>query len=103
MAIVHPDGTNDGSVELLQIDGLHGHDHADRAVAPNIGLFAARFPVADADAAAAAILARDGSLHCAPCDITIAGIGRTRLFAIRTPDGAILEFFQITDPERPLS
>ena len=102
MAIVHPDGTNDGSVELLQIVGLHGHDHADRAIAPNIGLFAARFPVADADIAAAAIVARGGTLHCLPCDVTIAGIGRTRLFAIRTPDGAILEFFQITDPERPI-
>lgn len=103
MAIVHPDGTNDGSVELLQIGGLHGHDYADRAIAPHIGLFAARFPVVDADAAAAAIKARGGTLYCAPCDVAISGIGRTRLFAIRTPDGAILEFFQITDPERPLS
>ncbi|MFZ2998675.1 VOC family protein [Sphingobium sp.] len=102
MAIVHPDGTNDGSVELLQIDGLHGHDYAARATAPNIGLFAARFPVTDADATAAAIVARGGTLHCAPCDVAIAGIGHTRLFAIRTPEGAILEFFQITDTERPI-
>jgi catechol 2,3-dioxygenase-like lactoylglutathione lyase family enzyme len=100
IAIVHPDGSNDGSVELLQIDGLHGHDHAERAIAPNVGLMAARFPVPDVQATADAICARGGALHCLPCDVVIAGIGQTRLFAIRTPDGAILEFFQIIEPER---
>jgi catechol 2,3-dioxygenase-like lactoylglutathione lyase family enzyme len=94
VAIVHPDGQNDGSIELIEIAGLDGRDCAERAVAPHVGLLCARIPVEDAEAQAALLAARGQDLYTAPTTVTLAGLGTVRLFSVRSPDGAILEFFQ---------
>lgn len=93
VAIVHPEGRNDGSVELIEI-GFDGQHHGERAVAPHVGLLSLRVPVADARAMADAILARGHGLHKPPTLLDVAGIGPALFFAMRTPDGAILEFFE---------
>lgn len=95
VAIVHPDGENDGSVEIMSCVGIDGVDFADRAVAPNVGLLALRFPVKDAHAYAAELQSRGGVLYREPAAVEIAPYGATTAFAIRTPDGAILEFYQL--------
>jgi len=48
--ILHPQGLNEGSVELLHFDGLSGRNLASRAVPPNLGILMLRFPVNDLDA-----------------------------------------------------
>ena len=94
VGIWHPEGTNDGSVELIQCAGIRGRDFAELAVAPNIGLLSLRFPVVDARVYAAQIVERGWSLYTPPMHLDIAPYGPTTLFSVRTPDGAILEFYE---------
>lgn len=97
VAIVHPQGRNDGSVELIEIAGLHGRDCAEQAVAPNVGLLALRLTVPSVADYAAGITARGGTLYTAPTRLEIAPFGEVACFAVRAPDGAILEFVEGDD------
>ncbi|MEO1575382.1 MAG: VOC family protein, partial [Pseudomonadota bacterium] len=45
VVIVHPDGKNEGSVELLAFDGVRGRDFAEHAVPTNLGIASLRFVV----------------------------------------------------------
>jgi len=47
--ILHPQGTNEGSVELLSFDGATGRDLADNAAPPNLGMLMLRFPTRDVE------------------------------------------------------
>ena len=47
VSILHPQGTNDGGVELIEMSDLKGRDFSEDCVAPNIGYLALRFPVED--------------------------------------------------------
>lgn len=94
VGIWHPEGSNDGSVELIQCAGIRARDFSEDAVAPNIGLLSLRFPVADAEAMAAEIVARGWPLYTPPMAVELAPYGPAMLFSVRTPDGAILEFYQ---------
>lgn len=94
VGIVHPTGSNDGSVELIEIVNMQGKDFAERAVAPNVGLLALRLEVESARDYAAEIVARGGALYTPPLRLEIAPYGPVDLFSVRTPDGAILEFYQ---------
>jgi len=93
VAILPPDGTNDGSVEIIEMKELQGDDFADRCVAPNIGYLCARFPVDDAERYAEEIATRGATLYTAPLTLPIEPYGPVTLFSVRTPDGAILEFY----------
>jgi hypothetical protein len=93
IGIVHPEGLNDGSLEPIALPDLRGRDVSAHCVAPNLGWLAYRFPVADARAAAAALVARNVQLYTAPTIFSCAPYGRITLFSVRTPDGAIIEFF----------
>lgn len=93
VSILHPEGANDGSAQILEIRGLEGNDFAGRCVAPNIGYLCARFPVTDAAAYADELRARDVVLYTEPLELFMAPYGTVTLFSVRTPDGAILEFF----------
>lgn len=58
------------------------------------GWLAWRFPVADAQAHAATLAGRGAELLTAPARLRIAPYGTVVAFSVRTPDGAILEFFE---------
>ncbi len=92
VAIVHPQGLNDGSVELMALEGLSGRDSSARAVAPNVGILALRLTVDDPAAYAAEVVERGGVLYSEPRKLEIAPFGDVECFAIRSPEGAILEF-----------
>ena len=95
VGIWHPEGTNDGSVELIQCTGIRARDFAEMAVAPNIGILSLRFPVADARTFAEQIVGRGWPLYTPPIELDVLPYGRTTMFAVRTPDAAILEFYQL--------
>ena len=95
MGIWHPEGSNDGSIELIQCAGIRGRDFSGAAVAPNVGILSLRFPVADAAALAEQITRRGWPLYTPPIHLEIAPYGPVLSFAVRTPDGAILDFFQL--------
>lgn len=94
VSIVHPQGTNEGSIELLAFDGFTGADFSSRAVPPNLGILMLRFPVSDMHAFRAHVEAVGIETAFEPRDIEIQPYGLLRIMAIRGPDGVWLEFFQ---------
>ena len=94
--IVHPEGLNDGSLEAIAMPEIDGRDFADDCLAPNLGWLAWRFPTPDAKALSAALLARGATLFAKPAAMRIAPYGQVLSFSLRTPDGALLEFFERT-------
>jgi catechol 2,3-dioxygenase-like lactoylglutathione lyase family enzyme len=91
--IVYPTAGEFGRMEIVEFMDLDGEDYADRCNAPNLGLLAVRFPVEDVDLAMARVSDRDGIIHRAAEDIQIAPYGNLRLFSMKTPDGANVQFF----------
>lgn len=92
--IVHPEGGNDGSVELIEFDGATGRDFAALARPPNLGVLALRFPVSDVRALAAHLEDAGIELAAAPTRVELAPYGPVTVLALRGPNGEWLEFFQ---------
>ncbi len=94
--IVHPEGINDGSIELIQFDGLTGRDFSTLAKPPNLGVMALRFPVADLSALAARLQNAGYALGYRG-RVPLLPYGDVELLALRGPNGEWLEFFQAVD------
>ncbi len=92
--ILHPQGTNDGSVEIMQIEGITGKDYAGFAAAPNLGLLLLRFPCTDLDTYKKRIVEKGIVLHRDIATLEVAPYGKIRTFVVRSPDGVWLEFFE---------
>ncbi len=83
-----------GRLENIDIVGVDGFDFSDRCHAPNYGVLAVRYPVEDAAAARALVLARGGSVERETADAVTATMGPVRMFGVDTPDGAMIDFFE---------
>ena len=94
ITIVHPEGTNEGSIELLQFDGLSGADFAARARPPNLGILMLRFPVSDLTAFVQHMHSENIELAMPVTELELAPYGRVRMIAVRGPGGVWLEFFE---------
>ncbi len=94
VVILHPDGKNEGSVELLQFHGAVGSDYSARATAPNLGIYTLRFPVDDIEALASHLIARNVEITARLDNILIKPYGKVRLLSVKSPDGTPLEFYQ---------
>ncbi len=94
IVILSPDGTNAGSVELIAFDGVTGADHSELAAAPNLGILALRFPVADLEAYRLRLAEHGVTPIHGPSTITIEPYGSVGIMTIRAPEGAWLEFYQ---------
>lgn len=92
--IVHPQGINNGSLELLQFEGLTGKDFSADAIPPNLGILMLRFPVKNLEMYLQKIKNKGVSIHSELSVMEIKPYGKVKIFAIRTPDGAWLEFFE---------
>ncbi len=92
--IVHPNGTNEGSVEILAFDGAKGADFSARARPPNLGILTLRFPLSDIDGFAEHVEAQDIEVLVAPTPMHLAPYGDVILMAIRGPGGVWLEFYE---------
>ncbi len=82
-----------GMVELVQWEVFEGRDLADRAVPPNRGHLALRWPVADLDR----MLDRANKTNettVAAQQVDLAPFGAVRLAGISTPDGALIELLE---------
>lgn len=99
VAIVHPLGVNDGSVELIEIGSVEGCHYGERAVAPNVGILALRIAMPSARAYAAELSAKGVELYAPPSTVEIAPFGPMDCFSVRSPDGAILEFISPAEPD----
>lgn len=92
--IVYPVAGEFGRMETIEIMDLDGRDFADRCVAPNLGILAVRFPVDDLAAAQARIEDRGGVLDSAEQAYPLAPYGDIADIGIRTPDGALIRFYE---------
>lgn len=96
--IFHPQNGHTGTVELISFDGIEGRSFAEFAKPPNLGVLMMRFPVENVRAYADALRSRGVALAAEPTPVTIAPYGQTVTFAVRTPTGAWLEFYEKTKP-----
>ena len=92
--IVHPKKNNFGSVELLQFEGAVGEDFSEFAVPPNLGILMLRFPVKGLEKFAQTIMKKGVKLEKPITKIHLAPYGKIKVFAVRSPDGAWIEFFE---------
>lgn len=97
VVILHPDGRNDGSVELLQFVGATGTDYSDRAKPYNLGISALRFPVDNLDQSLKLLSEADVKIASGPIKMTLNPYGSIRIAGIDSPDGVRLELFEITE------
>ena len=91
--IVYPRPGNFGRMEFIEMMGIRGFDHSGRCRAPNLGILAVRFPVEDTAAAAALIGQRGWPIRNEASRVRLEPYGEIDLFAVQTPDGAIIQFY----------
>jgi len=95
ICILHPEGTNEGSVELIQLDGAQGRDFASHAIPPNLGILLLRFPILNMDAFRDHLVSQDIDIFSDITTLNIPPYGAYKCISIKTPDGALLEFLEL--------
>ncbi len=96
-AIFAPRKDGPTAIEAVQLVGAEGRDLAAAALPPNRGIVSLRFPVSDLSRTEAR-LAAQGLAPAWPITVLeLRPYGRVRLLGVRSPDGALLEFFQALD------
>ncbi len=95
VCIIHPEGKNFGSIELMEAKELKGKDCSHLAHPPNLGILMLRFPVSDAEIYAQKIVENGGVLNSPVQLLEIQPYGKIKAFSIRTPDGVWLEFIEL--------
>ena len=95
LAILHPAGVVDGSVELVAFPGRDGRHAGPGARPDHRGINVLRFPVQDLPGFSDR-LAHDGIAMEPPgiVEARLAPHGAVRALAVRSPDGAWLEFYE---------
>jgi catechol 2,3-dioxygenase-like lactoylglutathione lyase family enzyme len=94
-AILGPRRDGPTQIELVELRGVEGRDLSARARPPSLGLLALRFPVSRLATVEQRLAAAGWPLERAATEATLAPYGRVRLLAVRSPDGAWLEFFEV--------
>ena len=86
-------GSEIGRLELMQFAGLDGRDLSARADAPNLGILAVRYEVADIRALPARLADRGIDTLRGPHDVEIEAIGETTMVTVQAPDGALVQLY----------
>jgi len=94
ICILHPQGTNQGSVELLELKGAEGRDFSAFANPPNLGILLLRFPVRGIQQLRDHLLRNEVIITRDIQELDISPYGKCQCLAIQTPDGAWLEFIE---------
>lgn len=92
--IVHPKGLVKGSIELVRVNGAAGLDLSDTARLPNFGMALLRHPVRGLRVFAEHLARQGWPLAMPLTRVSLAPHGEVDLLAVRTPDGAWLEFYE---------
>tara|TARA_R110000772_G_scaffold222143_1_gene332553 strand:+ start:5324 stop:6328 length:1005 start_codon:yes stop_codon:yes gene_type:complete len=91
--ILHPQKTNEGSIELLQFHGAEGKNVSALASPPNLGIVTLRFPVDNLAALRTHLLANDVEI-ISQASLNLPPYGQVDMLAIRSPDQTWIEFYQ---------
>lgn len=92
--IVHPGATLEGSIELVQAHGAGGLDLSRPSGPPHFGIAALRLPVRGIHALARRLHAHGIEVAVQPTRVTMPPHGDVELMAVRTSEGAWLEFHE---------
>lgn len=90
--IFYPVAGEFGRMEYIEIDGLDGHDFADRCHAPNLGWLSVTYPVDDLDEVLVRLDETGWPLDVPAYRTTRGTFGALDILSIRSPDGATIEF-----------
>ena len=90
--IVHPEGQNLGSVELLGFRGAQGRDFSELAVPPNLGILMLRFPISDVRELEFALADSGTPVIYTARSQPLAPYGAVDVAVIRGPNGEWIEF-----------
>jgi hypothetical protein len=94
--VFHPTGLLEGSVEFIQFDSsLLGRHHGTQAHPKNLGIATLRFPVTDMQALVQKLQRNNADIryHSQHCELP--PYGTAQITAIKMPDGAWIEFYQL--------
>lgn len=86
-------GAGTRQVELMQFVGLEGRELGARAVFPNLGIVALRFPTKDLEAYRQRA-AKHGTADCKVSVASVQGWGKVRVCDLQSPDGVIAELLE---------
>ncbi len=88
-------GDNDVDFQIVEFDGVTGKDFSAKAVPPNKGFMLYRVELRGIEAYYEYVT-NNGVMVCRDMDeVVIEPYGRVKLFCVKSPDGAIFEFFEI--------
>jgi catechol 2,3-dioxygenase-like lactoylglutathione lyase family enzyme len=93
LAMLRAPGENPAAVELIENRSMRGRDFSNDCVAPNVGILSLRIPVPDARDYSRQVQSRGARLYVEPQAVPVAPYGTLEMFSVRSPEGAILEFF----------
>ncbi len=82
-----------GRIEVMQFEGFAGRDLSEHASPPNLGILSVRYPVKDLQSYRAMLLDQGLETAYQARSVTIAGFGLVDILAVRSPDGALTEFY----------
>ncbi|MCS6967664.1 MAG: VOC family protein [Cytophagales bacterium] len=94
LAIISPDGSRNHMLDVIKIDNITGEDFSQRALPPNRGILMFRFPVKGIEDYARFVQQNGVNLQLPLTSTCIAPYGEVKAFAVRSPDGCWLEFFE---------
>ncbi len=97
LCIVSPTHENQGSVELVELEGLTGRDFSEYAVPPHLGILMLRYPVENLTAYIRFLKGNGVTLHREPSTIMIEPYGLATAIVVRSPDGAWIEFYELQE------
>ena len=92
--IVYPVPGEFGRMEMIEIMDLDGHDYAQRCHAPNLGILAVRYPVESVRRAEFHVSGKNWPLAMPLSRAVVQPYGAMRMFGVKTPDGANIQFFE---------
>lgn len=93
-AALSADGSREGTLELISFERAEGRHFAERAVPPNLGMLALRFPVTGLEALHRHLREHDVEIIAPPTVVTMSPFGLVQVMAVRGPEGLWLEFFE---------
>lgn len=82
-----------GRVEVMQIVGFEGHDHSAHASPPNLGILSVRYPAENLADYRSDLEERGVPVPYRADAVRVGGMGTLAMFAVRSPDGALTEFY----------
>jgi catechol 2,3-dioxygenase-like lactoylglutathione lyase family enzyme len=91
--ILHPEGENTGSIELISFAELEGRDLSALAAPPNLGTLMLRYPVTDMSKLVNHLEQHHIAYTLSDDLIDLPPYGSVKLLALQSPEGVWLEFF----------